>query len=443
MSKVSFVKAPRRGTRSDAWHSLIVSCFFPVVTNKNDDISRIASDGGSSTSYELPNSDQMSVDVNWEALTGGDDGAALAETIRQFVHERFQSISLPNLIRSVSVHAFEFGKIAPEITLKDIGDPLPDFYESEGEDSVDDPVDAATTADSVPEHHPTSTRHPSDADGSRRRSQLNILHPSGTHNLTQGTTPGILGHTSNLGYFHLPLSAGLPGTHTPLAAVAGAHFQHGQMPPHGAHHHADSPSSVSPSSTATPVSSQDHAYFSQRPGSAVADDLDMPSNSLQHDHPERSPDDLQVVFHATYAGDVKLSLTADVFLDYPMPSFVGIPLKLKITGLTFNGVGILACIKKRANLCFLGPEDAEALVGGEPILDPLDAKTEHESSHDMHSGKVGALLEAIKIESEMGETESGKQVLKNVGKIEKFILEQVQRIFEDEFVYPSFWTFLV
>lgn len=57
--------------------------------------------------------------------------------------------------------------------------------------------------------------------------------------------------------------------------------------------------------------------------------------------------------------------------------------------------------------------------------------------------KVGNLLEEIKIESEMGETEEGKQVLKNVGKIEKFILEQVQRIFEEEFVYPSFWTFLV
>ena len=43
----------------------------------------------------------------------------------------------------------------------------------------------------------------------------------------------------------------------------------------------------------------------------------------------------------------------------------------------------------------------------------------------------------------MGGAESGRQVLKNVDKIEKFILEQVQRIFEDECVYPSFWTFLV
>jgi len=27
--------------------------------------------------------------------------------------------------------------------------------------------------------------------------------------------------------------------------------------------------------------------------------------------------------------------------------------------------------------------------------------------------------------------------------VEKFVLEQVRRIFDDEFVYPSFWTILV
>jgi distribution and morphology protein 12 len=52
-------------------------------------------------------------------------------------------------------------------------------------------------------------------------------------------------------------------------------------------------------------------------------------------------------------------------------------------------------------------------------------------------------LHEIKVESEIGQRENGKQVLKNVGKVEKFVLEQVRRIFEDEFVYPSFWTFLV
>lgn len=386
----------------------------------------------------------MSVDINWEALTGGSDGEALAETIRDFIHERFQSIALPKLIRSVAVHGFEFGQIAPEIVLKDIGDPLPDFYETDDEEPAQDLADDHD-ADTSPAVRQPPSRHLRGIDGSRRQSELDILDRSGTGGLTRGATPGVLGTTSNLGYFHLPLSAGLPGTQTPLAAVAGARFSNGQaaaqhQQPH--HHHADSFSSVSRSSAATPSSSQEHAYHDQTPGSAVSDDHDESAQLPRHDHPEKSPEDTQIVFHATYAGDIKLSLTADVFLDYPMPSFVGIPLKLKITGLTFNGVGILAYIRKRAHLCFLSPEDAEALVGGEPTFDEHDDQP-HNTGPTEKTKTVGNLLEDIKIESEMGETESGKQVLKNVGKIEKFILEQVQRIFEDEFVYPSYWTFLV
>jgi distribution and morphology protein 12 len=381
----------------------------------------------------------MSVDVNWETLTGGHDGEALAETIREFIHQRFQALPLPKLIRSITVHGFEFGEIPPEIVLKDIGDPLPDFYDidEDGAGTESDDSGEAKTAPQPEFRHPT-TRDLKSAVGSHRQSELDILDRSGLSSLTRGTTPGVLGTTSNLGYFHLPLSAGLPGTQTPLAAVAGAHYPNGpqQSLPH--HHHAASFSSVSPSSTATPISSQDHPYFDQPPESAVEDDMDVPSQPLTQQRHESSPEDLQVVFHATYAGDVKLSLTADVFLDYPMPSFVGIPLKLRITGFTFNGIGIMAYIKKRAHLCFLNPEDAEALVGGEPTVNTGDSPDETSTP-----SRVGTLLEDIKIESEMGETDSGRQVLKNVGKIEKFILEQVQRIFEDEFVYPSFWTFLV
>jgi len=114
-----------------------------------------------------------------------------------------------------------------------------------------------------------------------------------------------------------------------------------------------------------------------------------------------------------------------------MPSFVGIPVKLNITGLSFDGVAVLAYIRKRAHFCFLSPEDAYAAIGAE-------------GEADHHSGmKMGGLLHEIKVESEIGQRENGKQVLKNVGKVEKFVLEQVRRIFEDEFVYPSFWTFLV
>jgi hypothetical protein len=144
------------------------------------------------------------------------------------------------------------------------------------------------------------------------------------------------------------------------------------------------------------------------------------------------------VFRIRYAGDVRLNLTAEILLDYPMPSFVGIPLKLNITGMSFDGVGVLANIRKRVHFCFLNPEDALAAVGPDEDNDDDDPTTTTK-----HKAKVGGLLHEIKVESEIGERDGRKQSLKNVGKVERFVLEQVRRIFEEEFVYPSFWTFLV
>jgi distribution and morphology protein 12 len=159
---------------------------------------------------------------------------------------------------------------------------------------------------------------------------------------------------------------------------------------------------------------------------------------------ERRPEDFQILCHAKYAGDVRLSLTAEILLDYPMPSFVGLPLKLNVTGITFDGVAVVAYIRKRIHFCFLSPEDADALLGSEG---------QHQSSQQPgedgrpRSGgdqkRQGGLLQEIRVDSEIGRKEDGKQVLKNVGKVERFVLAQVRRIFEEELVYPSFWTFLI
>lgn len=408
---------------------------------------------------------QMSIDINWETLTTGPDGEALAEKIREFVHERFQHITLPKLIRSVKVRSFDFGKTVPEIVLKDICDPLADFYEGsdDGYGSDDEDHDGAgmhqAGLETIPEKPPANLRTAKDrakaADHTRHTSDLSALETASNAQLSRGTTPGFLHGTSNIGYFNLPLGGGFSGTNTPLAAVAGARFGRSEQYAHESQHHqhAESFSSISPPPSITPPSrpgtSRDEETLDQRRSSTLLHEgSDHTHTPMPTGEPDRSPEDMQVVFHVKYSGDVRLAMTADVFLDYPMPSFVGIPLKLTITGLTFDGVGILAYIKRKAHLCFLAPEDAEALVGLDVDLSSPD---EHPSEVGASTVKdtasvaprIGGLIEDIKIESEMGETESGKQVLKNVGKIEKFILEQVQRIFEDEFVYPSFWTFLV
>ncbi|MCJ1280996.1 Mitochondrial distribution and morphology protein 12 [Xylographa opegraphella] len=440
----------------------------------------------------------MSIDIDWENLTTGPDGLNLAQSIRDFIHDKFQQVALPRFIRSVEVHSFEFGKECPVVELKDICDPLPEFYEDdeddgdeeeedEGELSRDKAEDAKRQAieiggvqadESLRQRQVASNRE--DAHTNRTstlgpptrpsyidtrlptlRSNLSLADQFAGPLLSRSSTPGIPGGTSNLSYFHLPLSAGLSGTQTPLAAVAGgnsyaAAWQDHHAPPWEQHLRR----AQSPQRQLQHYFNQDHGYEdpSTRPSTAHshahspsgmhrADSIDgtveEPSPPPARHEPD--PMDLQVVLRITYSGDVRLSLTAEILLDYPMPSFVGIPLKLNITGLSFDGVALIAYLRKRAHFCFLGPEDAEVLVGAESTVLTLEEHVDGQgaSRTDKHGERLGGLLREIRVESEIGQKESGKQVLKNVGKVEKFVLEQVRRIFEEEFVYPSFWTFLV
>ena len=438
----------------------------------------------------------MSIDIDWENLTTGADGLHLAETIRDFIHDKFQQVALPRFIRSVEVHAFEFGKECPVVELKDICDPLPEFYEDEededegegdelnGGDKAEDAKRQAIEIGGVQageslrqrqeasssEHAPTIRSFASgpptrpsyiDTRLPTLRSNLSLADQFASPLLSRSSTPGIPGGTSNLSYFHLPLSAGLSGTQTPLAAVAGgnpysAAWQDHHAPPW--EHHLRR--AQSPQRQPRHYFNQDHGYEdpSTRPSTAHshvhsgngiqrADSIDgtaeEPSSPTARHEPD--PMDLQVVLRITYSGDVRLSLTAEILLDYPMPSFVGIPLKLNITGLSFDGVALIAYLRKRAHFCFLGQEDAEVLVGAESTVLTSDDLIEGQgvATTDKHGEKLGGLLREIRVESEIGQKEGGKQVLKNVGKVEKFVLDQVRRIFEEEFVYPSFWTFLV
>ena len=206
-----------------------------------------------------------------------------------------------------------------------------------------------------------------------------------------------------------------------------------------------------------------------------------------------------------------------------MPSFASIPLKLQITGLSFDGVALLAYLrrpsrsqsqsqqngsaggdnnnntntntkngedtaaKQKVHFCFLNREDARAMVGrtgaaedthtddtntninNHPKPDTTGTEPENGEQGAQEAQNLGTLLREIRVESEIGSQETEvededridkeaggggtgggkmkmkkkKQVLKNVGKVEKFVLEQVRRIFEEEVVWPSWWTVLV
>ena len=416
----------------------------------------------------------MSITIDWASLTTGPAGLALADSIRDFIHDKFQQVALPRFIRSVQVHSFDFGEEGPEVELKDISDPFPEFYEDDGDDDDDDDEEEEEAAESsegeeavsgaiVAAPASTAPKPPTDAPN---RAPTTVPPPAidprppnptlragfpfppppadqiSTPFLSRSSTPGlpIPGGTANFGYFHLPLGAGLSGTQTPLLPWG----EQQQRPPsplrrergHGA---AFGPA-VPRGESNTPRRRRDQRSPSRGSYTAGPAEPDGGGGDPTTTTEDRSQD-LQTTLHISYSGTVALSLTAEILLDYPMPSFVGIPLQLRITGLSFDGVAVLAYLRhpgavgdaerRKVHFCFLGREDAKATVGDEGGVG------------DGGEEGPGGLLREIRVESEIGRQEGGKQVLKNVGKVEKFVLEQVRRIFEDEFVWPSFWTFLV
>jgi mitochondrial distribution and morphology protein 12 len=560
----------------------------------------------------------MSIDVNWDTLTGGPDGETLAERIRDFIHTKFQAVPLPRFIKSVKVHDFQFGSIPPKVVLKDICDPLADFYEEmpeadELDDSEDDEDDEEYGGghgmggrlgdDGVPDAIRTAEKRRRDEQrrrlaggaggggygygygyggGSRTSSRSTSPRPPQTPELgvsgfpphihtaglrsapatpdlsspfrglavSAGTPGGVPGGTSNMHYFPSHIATGWSGTQTPLAAFAGggAHMNlsgwldsaaaggrrngGGSSPSsyyeppspspraggskagygynnNNSHHRDSSQSSVSvqdlssasgessrtappqqqtapqqpslaqgklapmqqllrekhsvstlaPTSVGTGTSrppTRDNAEGASGEGGERRKSSDEDSDGQRGGRRKfREPrvEDMQAVFRIRYAGDVHLMLTAEILLDYPMPSFVGIPVKLNISGLSFDGVGVVAYIRRRVHFCFLSPEDAVAAVGADDD-DEFDDDDEEDGDAEVGAdgqkqkqrrpkGRMGGLLQEIRVESEIGLREGSKQSLKNVGKVERFVLEQVRRIFEEEFVYPSFWTFLV
>lgn len=421
----------------------------------------------------------MSVEINWDTLTAGADGKQRAETIRNFIHAKFQNVPRPKFIQSIKVVSFDFGDTPPDIVLKDICDPYPEFYEEEyaGEEEEEEELNedeirrrerelrrrerkAARDSDADKQSHAgssstagggSSATMPPPYNLNTDPTRLSGLRPAfspGADSLRGVSTPLFplaAAPPSHLHYFHSALSSGFNGTTTPLP------FQPtGPNSPLSAH----ALRQLSRERPSTPESPSSFDF--NRPTSVTGSD--PPSEDGMHEPPStptrpplhtRSSDprpttppprlhlreprdtDLQVVSHVRYTGNMRMEITCELLIDYPAVSFIALPVRLVISGFSFDGLFVSALIRKQLHVCFLeSEEETERLIGSPGGV-------------DKRGGRGGGMLKEIKVESEIGEKGRGKQVLKNVGKVERFVLEQVRRIFEDEFVFPSSWTFLI
>jgi distribution and morphology protein 12 len=304
----------------------------------------------------------MSINIDWDKLL--EDELRLSEKVREFLDNQFSKLQLPEYIQSLSVTKFRLGSVAPEITLKNITDPFPEFY---------DDYEALDSSDEEGEYE--QPQHDSLQDS------LAYTHPA----------PSLA--SPPLHYFHPALAASLlPNIHspryTPLYGVSG--------------------------------------LSSPRPQTPSVRSLNLPDSQRQ---PPTEPtgvrpkgqkdDDVQFWFEVKYNGDMNLGVTTTLLLNYPSPSFVSLPVRLTVKGLQVHSLAVVAYIQGRVLCSFIcdisGDGDAVTTLGT-----PMD------------------IIKDLSIESEIGAQDA---VLRNVDKIEKFLLDRLRSIVRDEVAWPGWITF--
>ncbi|KAM0791896.1 hypothetical protein ACM66B_004151 [Microbotryomycetes sp. NB124-2] len=332
----------------------------------------------------------MSVDLDWHALD-----AKLTQNVITFLENAFTTASRPNFVGDVRVTSFSFGDTEPEVELLDVRDVFHEFVEAdvEGEDAIDDSnASAARRQYPAPQPPPrvqsscydeVSPVHDDDdwaSVATSRRQRLNF----NTNQLLAPPSSALFSPGLNQ-----QRSFGLSPAHTSVHDAGSPLYDH------------------TPPSSLGPLHRQ---HF------------DTNHSHVDRPLPSYSSPSLQLHMRVSYSGNLTLGLATSLLINYPSPRFMSLPLQMSVTSIAFSGTFILAFEGDRSRIHV-------------SVLDPLNGM------QGLGSANPGTrLLSGAKVESEVGQAD--KHVLRNVGKVEKFVLDVMRRSLESELVFPNFQTIL-
>lgn len=353
----------------------------------------------------------MSIDLDWAQL---DD--ELCSRALQGINEALSTCKKPNFLGDIRATSFSLGRVSPQLEIVEIRDVFEEFLHVEHEDEEDD----MGMMDEEEEEY---------EEGSDVLGRMHSSSRNGT-SARYAAPPGPLSPTTSLGStaggIGRPLST--PGLYTPNAGLWMSH------------HGSTASSSTNATASAYPFPRFGHAHI-HAGGHALpllrqdseAGYTDSMKNAIHHRntlvndpiHPHHdgaqshsammarntSPSSaasgisLQLHFRVKYLGNMSISLSTTLKVNYPSPSFMSLPLNLKITGLAFEGLLVVAYEgdKKRLHVSVLdeaNPSRAKVVKGEN-------------------------LLKHAFVESEVGQAD--KLVLKDVAKVEQFVLEMARK----------------
>lgn len=434
----------------------------------------------------------MSLDINWSLLTvpdaeaGPSTPSALpksnfetedpsrpsAETLTNHLisvlNTQLASTKRPSFIGPIEITNFDFGSTAPEVEIKDIRDVWRAFDEDDDDEEEDGEggYDEEEILRDESEHGRDGQGYGYGYDSWRASGRSSELYQQqmGTglvHSMVSpidessripsadwDDTASVFSdrrqsvHAVGLG------ARGLGGLGSPGLGYSHSHSHtNGHGHGHGPGHHPTASGLFSPglggvglgaaSVFSHPLSPggpgsiryhpppTQHTYLSHPPSPARPPQIRPPTkiNKQTSTSASSSIPSLQLHLNLTHTSDLTLTLLTSLIVNYPSSIFMSLPLKLSITGLQLAADLIVAFDGERKRIHLT-------------ILDD-----DHEpNGHGFHtSTTVGQrLLPEMRIDSEIGHSDA--HVLRNVGKVERFIADVVRKTLVDELVFPNFHT---
>lgn len=290
----------------------------------------------------------MSIDINWDKLN---EDNVLNDSIRDFLNDQVQGLELPDYLMNIQVTKFSLGSIAPEIIIRHIGDPFPDFYNEETLGS-EKPTDSGSDAKS-----PLDTRR---IDINKRQHHQ------------------ALDQSSNLSY-----GVNGPGD-----------------------------------------------FLTSQLNKIQTNEGEVPSESLQQGINDDNSNDIQFIVEIDYKGDITIEVQVDLLLNYPSPGFITLPVKLRIVDLGIHSLAVIAHVSKVVYLSFLCDINDEHF--DDIIKNPTLSKN--------NRNRID-IVRSMRIESEIGDNQGEGSILRNVGKVERFLTDMVRSLLRDELAWPGWISF--
>ncbi|CUA68455.1 Mitochondrial distribution and morphology protein 12 [Rhizoctonia solani] len=366
----------------------------------------------------------LSVDLAWDSLQ-----QSLADTLVDALNRTLASASRPSFIGPSEVTSFEFGSNPPEVEVVDLRDIHPDFLEEYSEDEGSQDEGEGAQYNEEEEEYEWVPRRRATREIPEMEPRTPGISPFAARDFFGGAGVG------GIGIHGLPRSLGPGGMAFGVGGV-GIGF--------------------------SPLGGRSDRRTPQEEERPPQEEPPMkpPTETDEENKPAPAPAPaLQMHLHVLFNSNLRLTVKTSVLLNYPSESFLTLPVKLRVTGLVFDGEVVVAYEgpRRRVHLCIVDDLDPYGLAsdrrnrrsndslprpGIENGSPSTPERMQPSPSPIDRSLPIGQrLLPSILIETEIGQTD--KHVLRNVSRVERFLQDVLRKTLEDELVFPNFHTIIL